>query len=543
MRLLGAIFLLFCGFYLLTMSGHTYSADEETMLAVTRSLIERGDVAVLVEDGAPVAALRPGRNEQPYSPYGLLPSLLAIPFHRLGELIAPIGRSADFATRFTVTMLNSFVTAATCAVLARWAWQLGASTLWAAILALLYGLATFAWPYARTFFSEPLAGLLILIAAERAYAAWRYLRPPARWTSFLISGLAAGFLLTTRIAAGVVLPIISGYVLWEAWRRSLDETSALQFTGSARRIRCVVNTAGALTLWIIGTIPGLLLFMWYNLARFDTPLASGYASEAYTFTTPLQEGLIGLLFSSGKSVFLFAPPILLALPGGIALWRRGERTVVLFMLGLFGSHVVLYACWGQWPGGGVWGPRFLLPVVAPLVVLGAGVFLREALQPAVTYRRVALAVLTGLLGFAGNLGGVLLNFDTYVVLYPAEEQFYQPAASPLVGHWRLLVERWQRYGAAPPVCHLGDGLYATEATDGAIFPRRTGAHGIVNCTTVEGARLRFILDDRRPHSAPTSGVRFRLNGYDLGRQPQGQRRVYNILIEPGRVRLEIIARP
>lgn len=255
MRLASAIFLLFCGFYLLTMSGHTYSADEETMLAVTRSLIERGDVAVLVEDGAPVAALRPGRNDQPYSPYGVLPSLLAIPLHRLGELIAPIGRSADYATRFIVMMLNSFVTAATCAVLARWAWQLGASTLWAAILALLYGLATFAWPYARTFFSEPLAGLLILIAAERAYTAWRYLRPTAQWIPLLVSGLAAGFLLTTRIAAGVVLPIIGAYVLWEAWRRSLDETSALQFTGSARRIRCVVNTAGALTLWIIGTIP------------------------------------------------------------------------------------------------------------------------------------------------------------------------------------------------------------------------------------------------------------------------------------------------
>lgn len=45
MRLPGAIFLLLCGFYLLTMSGHTYSPDEETMLAVTRGLIERRGVA------------------------------------------------------------------------------------------------------------------------------------------------------------------------------------------------------------------------------------------------------------------------------------------------------------------------------------------------------------------------------------------------------------------------------------------------------------------------------------------------------------------
>ncbi|MCX7790773.1 MAG: hypothetical protein N2378_09055, partial [Chloroflexaceae bacterium] len=105
MRLPGAIFLLLCGFYLLTMSGHTYSPDEETMLAVTRGLIERRDVAVVVEDGAPVAALRPGRDGGRYSPYGVLPSLLAVPLHLLGNLVAPAGPPADYATRFAVTAL------------------------------------------------------------------------------------------------------------------------------------------------------------------------------------------------------------------------------------------------------------------------------------------------------------------------------------------------------------------------------------------------------------------------------------------------------
>jgi hypothetical protein len=81
MRLPMAVFLILSGFYLLTMSGHTYSSDEETMLAVTRGLIERGDVAVVVEDGAPVSALCPGRDGRVYSPYGVLPSLLAIPLH------------------------------------------------------------------------------------------------------------------------------------------------------------------------------------------------------------------------------------------------------------------------------------------------------------------------------------------------------------------------------------------------------------------------------------------------------------------------------
>jgi hypothetical protein len=68
------------------------------MLAVTRGLIERGDVAVVVEDGAPVSALRPGRDGRVYSPYGILPSLLAIPLHLPGTLIAPSGLQADYAS-------------------------------------------------------------------------------------------------------------------------------------------------------------------------------------------------------------------------------------------------------------------------------------------------------------------------------------------------------------------------------------------------------------------------------------------------------------
>ncbi|MCX7859148.1 MAG: hypothetical protein N2385_03590 [Chloroflexus sp.] len=536
MRLASAIFLLSCGFYLLTMSGHTYSADEETMLAVTRSLIERGDVAVMAVDESPFVALRPGLDDKGYSPFGVLPSLLAVPFHLLGSLIASSGPRFDYATRFAVTALNGLLTAATCAVLARWALRLGATKVWAAVLALLYGLATFAWPYARTFFSEPLAALLILVASERAHAAWQDPRPAARRIALLVSGLAAGLLLPTRIAAGITLPIFGFYVLWSAWRSSAGTTISA-VTG--RRVAHTLNLVG---IWISGMIPGILIFIWYNLARFGTPLASGYASEAYLFTTPLLEGLTGLLFSPGKSVFLYAPPILLAIPGGIALWRRGERAVVLLALGLFLSQLGLYARWGQWQGGGVWGPRFLLPVVAPLMALGAGMFSSGTTRLPIGHWRVAVVMCLGLLGFAGNLGGVLLNFDTYIVSVPAEERDYRIESSPLLGHYRLLLERWQRYSTAPPVCKLGAGIYSSEAEDGALLPRRTGMRGVVNCITEVGGRLTLIIDDYRPAEAPPSALRLRLNGTDLGALPEGQRRAYHIFIEPGHVQLEIVAR-
>lgn len=546
-----AIFLLLSGFYLLTMSGHTYSPDEETMVAVTRGLASGAGVAVVVPKGAPVAALRPGLEGLSYSPYGVLPSLLSLPLYALGTLAASLGAPAlDYATRLAIGAFNGIVTAATAAVLAGWALRLGAGRRWAAGLALLFGLATFAWPYARTFFSEPLAALLLLIAAERA---WRVFRqqgtehraqePPAHSAAKLryafISGLASGLLLATRIAAGVALPIVGGYMLLAGFARRPRATTRREAIA-----RCLLPLA----CWLAGLLPGLALLAWYNLARFGTPLASGYASEANLFTTPLAEGLYGLLLSPGKSVLLFAPPLLLALPGGLALWRRGERGVVLLAVGLFLSHLLLYARWGEWQGGGVWGPRFLLPVVAPLLVLGAGLGRRaqeagrRAQQAGGGLLKIAVALLAGL-GFVGNLGGVLLNFGTYVVAAEPADKLYSLVGSPLVGHWRTLAVRWSSYLAPPPVCRLGDGLYASESPDGALLPRRSGARGALTCVTAAPLRLGFALDDRRPAAAPASELQLRLAGRELGAPPAGQLRTYRLLLPPGATRLELVARP
>jgi hypothetical protein len=537
MRLPMAVFLILSGFYLLTMSGHTYSSDEETMLAVTRGLIERGDVAVVVEDGAPVSALRPGRDGRVYSPYGILPSLLAIPLHLLGTLIAPSGLQADYASRFTATMLNSLLTAVTCAILVQWTQRLGATDGWALMLAFLYGLATFAWTYARTFFSEPLAALLILGATERAWSAFRVNSPGAQHKTLFISGLLAGLLPATRIAAAIAIPVIGLYVLWETLKTwSTNQTKSAPH----QRWQILAHILSGVLLWIVGVLPSLALAGWYNLVRFGTLLASGYGSEAFQFTTPLAEGLFGLLLSPGKSVFLYAPSLLLTFPGGFALWRRGERTTVLVIAGLFLSHLLLYARWGQWPGGGVWGPRFLLPVVAPVMVLAAGL---DSPRPTLRLRlRQLMPVLVlGSAGFIGNLGGVLLNFDTYAVSTPFHTGVYTFSGSPLVGHWRLLIERWAHYSVPPPFCRLGDGLYASEATDNRALPRRTGSSGEVFCTVRRETRITLVLDDRRPDEAPSSQLRLRLNERDQGLLPTGQQRTYHWLIPPGRTRLEIVA--
>lgn len=110
-------------------------------------------------------------------------------------------------------------------------------------------------------FLGTLAGLLILIAAERAHAAWQYQRPLARWLALFVSGIAAGLLLVTRIAVGITLPIFGVYVLWEAWRSSARTSDGFQSVPFAAINRRSTYTLGLVAVWTSGMIPGGLIFM------------------------------------------------------------------------------------------------------------------------------------------------------------------------------------------------------------------------------------------------------------------------------------------
>ena len=124
---------------------------------------------------------------------------------------------------------------------------------------------------------------------------------------------------------------------------------------------------------------GILLA--HNAVLFGSPFAFGYPATAEgakrlnSFDTPMLTGLYGLLLSPGKSVFLFAPPIILAIFGLRQLWRRNRGLATLAALlpltGLF-----FYSKYSQWEGGYCVGPRYLVPGLV-LLCLGLGPVLSE----------------------------------------------------------------------------------------------------------------------------------------------------------------------
>jgi hypothetical protein len=511
-----AAFLFLFALYLLTASGHLYSPDEEAMYYVTRGLATRGDIAIEGDDLVPMP-LREGRDGRRVSPYGILPSLAALPFFTLGALLAS-GASVEvyeYLTRFTVSLLNAPVTAATGAVLFSFVVSLGYSRRTAWLAAGAFGVASMAWPYARTFFSEPLAGLLLILAVERAHSASA--RHDRR--ALLISGIATGLLIATRIAALVTVPLLMLYVA------AITVSCLGASRGMAERLRVM---AAHLGLWSLGLVPGVALVIGYNLARFGLPLASGYGDEASAFTTPLLTGLIGLLLSPGKSLFLYAPVAALALAGAPLLWRRWRLEVAL-LLSLVIAHVILYAHWHAWDGGGVWGPRLLLPIVPLLAVLATPVFERAAAGGGIGIRLIVSAILV--FGTINALAGVLVNPAIYLNMeIPHRRIYFEAAHSPLLAHWRIAAERWQaRYGGGQ--CVIGEGFYFPEMRD-ALLPRMTGAYGTLSCRSDRPTLLTLRINDDRPTGAPPGNPTLDIAGRQVALR-DGQGSLFYVLAPPG----------
>ena len=514
-----AIFLLLAGLYLLTTGGHTYASDEEQLFRVAEALVTRGSFAL--EDG-------PGAGPH-YSVYGPGQSILATPFYALGRacasLFPPAG--AAYVTRAIVSWFNPFVTAATGALVALAALQLGYGRRAAAATALLYGLATMAWPYSKTFFAEPLAAALSFGAFVTLGVA------PRRRAAFALAGLLAVLACTVKIQAGASLPFLG---LWALWQAAGAGTIKLDLR------RTLVNGAA----WGLGAAGGLGLLALYQWACFGNPLQSGYGDARTVFTGSLSTGLYGLLFSPGRGLVWYAPPLLL-LPLGLGLLWRHHRAVALLCGALTGATLLFYGMTIFWHGSGAWGPRFLnmgLPFMAlPLVAL------LEA-RRRWPFIRIALG-LTLLLAVPVQLGGVLINLNAYLGVQRDEERRnFELAQSPLVGHVRLLAEQVNTTYAlwlAPGTLALADGFSYSEGdrTTGAQWPRWSLPTARVVLRPPLGARagVRVDLAVSGCLPAPLAPARLTLslNGAALGATTPCPSRHYGLLLAPGNATLTLAA--
>jgi hypothetical protein len=395
------LFLFFQGLYALTASGNTFRVpDEFEVYFQAEHFADRGALSV-----PQTLAMRPpiffgkfGLDGEPYAPYGPLAALLALPHHLAGRAVAwiagvpreplPQGIAWLFLVAAITSLATSTAAALTVAGFYRAARTLGADSARALLLSLLLGGATCLWVYGTTLYSEAFVAAALVWAAAFLLEARQ---SPERARDRLVQ---AAFLLTvaglTKVTALVFMP---GFVL------------AVLVDGGMpprRRVQAAAVVAA-------GAAVALTFQLGWNLQRFGDAFDVGYDWSETVPVRPfrafavedLPRGLAVLLLSPGKSLFVWAPALLLAAWRMPRLWQADRALAA----GLLTSLAIALAFYGSYlfpEGGYAHGPRHLVPLI-PLLLLTA------AHPAAAAPRRASLAV-CGAAGAAVMLGAVSVSF-------------------------------------------------------------------------------------------------------------------------------------
>ncbi len=389
------VFLSFASLYIFTAGGHLYSPDENGMFLVTRSLAERGSIAVPAEEAGQqtvTGSVASGNPEYRYIKYGLVPSLLAVPPYWVSKLLGlePDPPSAAFPLPnmgypLVAILVNPLVTAATCGLLYAFSRRLGFRAISSLVVVVAFGLGTPAWVYSKTFFSQPSAAFFLLGAA---YFLLRG-NSPSVWDC-AISGLSLGLAAGSRaevaiLAVPILIPIL---------RMARRETA---------------TAAGLLVAFGLGfALTGGVTLALYDYAKTGSVFATGHGDQGALsgFSREPWIGIYGSLYSSGFGFFIYNPvalPALFALPL-LAL----RRPSVAWMIGtLVGVSVLFYGSFVDWFGGSTWANRYLV-LILPFAVIPLATLVERPWRSPLA---VVLVAGTVLLGASVNLLAVLFDFN------------------------------------------------------------------------------------------------------------------------------------
>jgi len=347
--------------YLLTYSGALHSSDGQAMFSVAESLVRRADYDINQIRWMGLQQGDFGLDGDLYCHKGLPTSLLTIPLIWVG-IVVPFWGVVQ-----TGMLFNVIVTAVTGVLVFLYVRRLGYSPRTALISGLLFGLGTMAWPYAKYFFSEPLSGLSLVACAYSLLHLASGERIRSGLKPALLSGFFLGLAVAARFANAVMLPVFGG-ALVAYLLRAEGVTEWSKMRGSS--LRLLSRRWPELGAFVLPLVLWGLVIAAYNLLRFGSPFSTGYLSLEESFSTPWATGILGLLISPGRSIFIYCPILLALIPAWPRFFRR-HRLEAMFLALISLSYLLVYGRWFMWHGGFAWGPRFLVPTLPLLTIMVA----------------------------------------------------------------------------------------------------------------------------------------------------------------------------
>jgi hypothetical protein len=198
-----------------------------------------------------------------------------------------------------------------------------------------------------------------------------------------------------------------------------------------------------LSVVLLTLVPFIVTYLWFNSVRFGGATTTGYgagniAAPPLPPAFALYEGLWGVLFSPGKSIFLFSPVLIFIL----LFWHKlkkeylpeilaGSLQFIVYLF--FIASLVGGEDYFPWHGEASFGPRYLLPIIPFALLLAALIYkkITSLTKWIVFWPLIGLGILIQIIGatipyqvrFAGLEYQYVLNdrritYDTYANLIP-----------------------------------------------------------------------------------------------------------------------------
>jgi hypothetical protein len=448
-------------FYLLTTSGHLPYGDEWRYLNVAENILIRGWPAMQDIQRQADGELR---SIYRYSWFPLGQSLLILPFAVIQLMTRELFPGAlSFVSHLVINALPAAESAAICALLfllirltGRFQPGLYLSPSAAMAVTVTTALATQIWPASRTLFADTSAALLLTFAIY-SLVRFRHVETGIGWA--VAAAWAAALTVLCKNVFILASPALAAYGFWAVIQR---------------KKKAATSDQNLITLICMAAFPFILVAatqLWHNHLRYDSIWLFGYHERIegeLGFSTPLLVGMYGILLSSGRSLFLYSPPCLLAFLGARKFMTRARAETAL-IAGTALPLLITYAKWWAWDGGWEWGNRFHLFLIPLLMWLGAPAWrwMDEKVLPAVVRRtyQISLTLLLALSIYVQALG-LLIHPVAYWALAGKEvpivllERGYEkgvweirddmflvhfvPEFSPVAAHQWLAWATWNR---------------------------------------------------------------------------------------------------
>lgn len=232
----------------------------------------------------------------------------------------------------------------------------------AALVAVAYAAGTCVWSISSQTLWQQTPALFFLSLGVLCM-----IRGRGPWISGALAGLAFSAAVACRPTAALALAAAAGH-LWLAERRSF-----LPF--------------------IIAAAPLILLYAFYNLHYFGSPLHAGQLATAKLLAelktgspdpwqTPLWLGAAGLLLSPSRGLLVYSPFLAAAFAGALLAWKRREWLALRFVsVAVLGLWLPAFA-WFDWWGGWTYGYRPIVDSTPLLAILCVPVLDRLLDRPA-----------------------------------------------------------------------------------------------------------------------------------------------------------------